>query len=61
MSPQLVTALRTDRQQDFADAALQQPGFRSLALRALDFAREGITSLDEVFRVSATLDEGVDV
>ncbi|MAD47115.1 MAG: MSHA biogenesis protein MshE [Oceanospirillaceae bacterium] len=58
MTPPLVAALRTDQQQDFADSAMQQHGFRSLSLCALDYARQGITSLDEVFRVSATLDDG---
>jgi len=59
MSAPLVAALRDGDLQEFAEAATKQPGFRSLALCALDYAREGMTSLDEVFRVSATLDEGI--
>ncbi|WP_430461579.1 GspE/PulE family protein [Thalassolituus sp. LLYu03] len=59
MTQELVAAMRRDDQQAFAEQALRQPGFRALALCALDYAREGITSLDEVFRVSATLDEGL--
>lgn len=57
MTPDLVAAMREGQQQQFADIAAGQKGFRSLALCALDYARSGITSLDEVFRVSATLDE----
>lgn len=55
----LIAALRSNDNQAFADAAVKSPHFRSLALSALDYAREGVTSLDEVFRVSATL-EGED-
>lgn len=58
IGPELVAAMRHDDQQLFSELAARQPGFRSLALCALDYARAGITSLDEVFRVSATLDEG---
>jgi MSHA biogenesis protein MshE len=55
----LIAALRSNDNQAFAEAAVKSPHFRSLALSALDYAREGVTSLDEVFRVSATL-EGED-
>lgn len=55
----LIAALRANDTQAFADAAIKSKYFRPLALSALDYAREGVTSLDEVFRVSATL-EGED-
>ncbi|MEC8443682.1 MAG: GspE/PulE family protein [Pseudomonadota bacterium] len=52
----MIAALRSGDTQGFSDAALASPYFRPLALSALDFAAQGVTSLDEVFRVSATLD-----
>ncbi len=57
MTPELVASLRHDDAQLFAEQAAAQSGFRSLALCALDYARAGVTSLEEVFRVSATLEE----
>ena len=59
MNSDLISALRSNDNQAFADAAVKSRYFRSLAMSALDYAREGVTSLDEVFRVSATL-EGED-
>lgn len=53
----LIGALRSNNSQAFADAAIRSKHFRPLALSALDYAREGVTSLDEVFRVSATLED----
>jgi MSHA biogenesis protein MshE len=58
MTPELISALRREDMQAFSDATVRAPNFRSLSLSALDYARQGVTSLDEVFRVSATLDEG---
>jgi MSHA biogenesis protein MshE len=52
----MIGALRKGDSQGFSEAALKSPYFRPLAMSALDFATEGVTSLDEVFRVSATLD-----
>lgn len=57
ITPELLTCLRRQDAQGFAEAAARAPGFRPLALSALDYARAGITSLDEVFRVAATLEE----
>ena len=59
MTPELIAAMRRDDLQAFAELAERQSGFRSLARCALDYARAGITSVNEVFRVSATLDDGV--
>ncbi|MED5440119.1 MAG: GspE/PulE family protein, partial [Pseudomonadota bacterium] len=52
----MIGALRKGDSQGFSEAALKSPYFRPLAMSALDFATEGVTSLEEVFRVSATLD-----
>lgn len=57
ISADMLACLRRQDSQGFAEAAARSPGFRSLSLSALDYAREGITSLDEVFRVSATLED----
>lgn len=57
LSAEMIACLRNSDSQGFAEAAERSPGFRSLSLCALDYARSGITSLEEVFRVSATLEE----
>ncbi|MEK9713142.1 MAG: MSHA biogenesis protein MshE, partial [Thalassolituus sp.] len=56
LNSEMISALRQSNTQGFADAAASSQYFRPLALSALDFATDGVTSLDEVFRVSATLD-----
>lgn len=53
MTAPLVAALRHDDSHQFAEQAALQPGFRPLVLNALDLARAGVTTLDEVFRISA--------
>ena len=58
MDTAMITAMRENSAEDFAQSAKAHPRFRPLALCALDYARQGITSLDEVFRVSASLGEG---
>lgn len=57
MDDDMVNAMRRNSADEFAQAALAHKGFRPLAHCALDYARQGITSLDEVFRVSASLGE----
>jgi MSHA biogenesis protein MshE len=54
----MITAMRRNSADEFALAANAHPRFRPLALCALDYARQGITSLDEVFRISASLSDG---
>jgi MSHA biogenesis protein MshE len=55
----LVAALRRNDPQGFAEAAKRQPSYRPLAACALDYALAGVTSVDEVLKVCATLsDEG---
>jgi len=55
MDEQTLSALRRSDPDAFADAARRNPYFKPLELCALDYAKQGIISLDEVFRVSATL------
>lgn len=57
VTPAMLSSLRLKDNEGFAQAAANSPNFRPLALSALDYARQGVTSLDEVFRVSATLEE----
>ena len=56
----MAAALRRNDPQAFVDAARAQPNYRPLAAVALDYALAGLTSIDEVFRVSASLVEEFD-
>ena len=51
----MIAALRRGDPQGFAEAARKQPHYRPLAECALDYAIAGITSVDEVLKVCATL------
>jgi MSHA biogenesis protein MshE len=55
----MIAALRRSDPQGFADAAAKQPSYRPLAACALDYALSGVTSIEEVLRVCATLDAEV--
>lgn len=55
MDEPLIAALRRGDAQGFAEAARRQPGYRPLAACALDYAIAGITSLEEVLKVTASL------
>ncbi|GAA3955669.1 GspE/PulE family protein [Allohahella marinimesophila] len=55
MNEDLLDALRRGDQSEFTRAARQTPLYRPLALSALDYALKGITSLEEVFRITASL------
>ncbi len=59
INDELADALRRQDQSGFVTAARAAPGYRPLGLAALDYARSGQTSIDEVTRVSemALLDE----
>jgi MSHA biogenesis protein MshE len=57
MNESLLDALRQGNQSGFSQAARSAPLYQPLASAALDLARQGITTLDEVFRVAATLAE----
>jgi MSHA biogenesis protein MshE len=53
----LADALRRNDSAGFARLACRQAGFKSLAMAALDYACQGITSMDEVLRVSGQVEE----
>jgi MSHA biogenesis protein MshE len=55
----LADALRREDVETFVRLAEQQPGYSSLARSALDFAAEGVTSLDEVLRLAGEDEEEV--
>lgn len=57
MDDKSLSALRRADPDAFEKAAKANPFYRPLELCALDYAKQGITSLDEVFRVSATLED----
>ena len=59
MDAALADALRRGDTAAFERAARAQPGFRPLALRALDYAAEGVTTLEEVLRVAGEVEEPV--
>ncbi len=52
----LADALRRNDTEEFARLAYQSEEFRTLGSMALDYATQGITSLDEVIRVSEYVD-----
>lgn len=58
MDQNTLSALRRADPDAFEKAARANPYFRPLEHCALDYAKQGLTSLDEVFRVSATLQDG---
>lgn len=55
----MLDALRQRDASGFIFSAKNSPHYLSLAMCALAYAREGITSLHEVFKISATLDDRV--
>jgi len=57
MDENILSSLRRADADGFADAARQSKYYEPLEMCALKYAKEGITTLDEVFRVSASLDE----
>jgi MSHA biogenesis protein MshE len=57
MTEPMLDALRSRDASGFMQAAASS-GYVSLARRALDYARTGMSSLQEVFRISASLEDG---
>lgn len=53
----MVDALREGNMRDFARAAKATPGFKPLAQVALDYALQGITTVDEVLFLAETVEE----
>jgi len=56
MTPALAEALRGEDQNAFQRAAREQPGHRPLVSNALAYARDGITSIEEVVRLCGWAD-----
>ncbi|MGB5540064.1 MAG: GspE/PulE family protein [Gammaproteobacteria bacterium] len=56
MTPGLAEALRSEDQNAFQRAANEQPGYQPLVGNALDYARDGITSIEEVMRLCGWAD-----
>ena len=52
----LADALRRNDTEEFGRIAYNSPNFSTLGTMALDYAQQGITSLDEVIRVSEYVD-----
>ncbi len=56
MDEHTLYALRKGDAAEFANAAQANPRFRSISQAALDYAKTGITSVQEVFKITATLE-----
>ncbi len=56
MDAAMVAALRTSDLQGFSDAVARNEGYRSIAQQAMDYAVEGVTSLEEVMRIAGDAD-----
>jgi MSHA biogenesis protein MshE len=52
LNEEMADALRRGDSGEFAQAARRSPNFRTLSENALDYARQGITTLEEVIRIS---------
>jgi MSHA biogenesis protein MshE len=55
----MADALRRNDSAEFTRAATTDPHYKPLVYSALDLAIAGVTSLDEVFRVTEQLDESI--
>ncbi|CAB0150569.1 Type II secretion system protein E [Pseudidiomarina piscicola] len=53
----MINALRDGNMREFASTARASESFRPLALAALDYARQGVTSVDEVLFLAETVEE----
>ncbi|MFM1897482.1 MAG: hypothetical protein RLZZ385_2556 [Pseudomonadota bacterium] len=56
----LADALRREDSADFVNQARKTPGYRPLVFNAMTYASQGVTSLDEVFKVAEQVDESMD-
>ncbi|WP_157369163.1 GspE/PulE family protein [Algicola sagamiensis] len=52
MNHAMIEALRKEDPHEFSKAAIQSPEFKPFSLVALEYAEQGITTLDEVLRIS---------
>jgi len=60
INERMADALRRNDSSGFTKAAKASPDFKSLSYVALEYAAQGVTTLEEVFRVAEQLDETVD-
>ncbi|SEL31318.1 MSHA biogenesis protein MshE [Atopomonas hussainii] len=60
MDDAMVSALRSADPETFAQAAKRNPNYRPLANCALDYALAGVTSVEEVLKVCATLTDSME-
>jgi MSHA biogenesis protein MshE len=56
MTPELSTSLHNDDNASFIQQAKQQTGFISLTESAVELAKQGITTLEEVLRIAGDID-----
>ncbi|PHS68903.1 MAG: MSHA biogenesis protein MshE [Methylophaga sp.] len=56
ITPILATCLQQNDRVQFIQQAQRQDDFRSLTLNAIDLAKQGITTLDEVLRIASDID-----
>jgi len=56
----MADALRRNDSSGFTKAAMASPDFKPLSYVALEYAAQGVTSLEEVFRVAEQIDEVAD-
>ncbi|RUO75944.1 GspE/PulE family protein [Idiomarina seosinensis] len=59
MNRPMMDALRMNDTQQFAEAANEAPGFRSMALVALEYAQQGITSVEEVLFLAESVEDNI--
>ncbi|MCG5528642.1 GspE/PulE family protein [Halorhodospira sp. 9621] len=57
LNADMIEALRQGDQSGFAAACAADPGYRPMSHVALDYAQQGVTTLEEVFRVLGEMDE----
>lgn len=57
LNAELAEALRTENINAFAQAAAASPNFKTLSQAALEYAEQGVTSLDEVMSITAQIEE----
>lgn len=53
----MMEALRTENINEFAQTAAANPNFKTLSQAALEYAEQGITTLDEVMSITAQIEE----
>jgi MSHA biogenesis protein MshE len=57
LNPAMAEALRLSDVSGFSQAANANPNFKTLSQAALEYAAQGVTSLDEVMSITAQIDE----